>query len=1085
MAENLESVEQAFISDLTRYLAGLDAGIAKAAEFAAANKEAEDAVAALALAANDAATVIAASMDRATRAVAGLAAAMAALDSKHISVTASVSGISGPVAGAIAQVEALKAAMAGLGGATVRIGTDMSVAGARTAAATGLMIGGFRLTNLALHGIISGAIELAAVVIPAAVAAGAWAAVWAESAQSVYQHMSALYTATEATGNMFHVTAGQALGLGDALQRAQAAARPDVFQALGAAVNAVRGHMGQLSQAGLEVGRIFDTFAAKVVYDMSAAGGASGKLNTLLANMVPDLVKIGEIFGNLGHALLNFAAAMPGLANVMLNVADALSRVVLWLSQLPAPLITAVFALHEFNTWGSIAATALGLVGLATTTLSGSFFGLGRAQAVFLTLFRALPMLIATGISAFGSMLVPLGRFAPSLAFAGMSIRNFGADLTDATVGITFWQAALITAGAIGLGILIDKLITAKTAAQQFAASLQASVMKASNVQALNVLAAAMGSLTAAAVQSRAAMDQMGPSLGAALRNARAAGAAATGLASYYNSLGDATRTYTAAQRQMAQQFVNVGAGATYLANTYHTSLLGAMVLADAAGVKLASGILGTGQAAVIARIKIMDLVQGYIAMGQPAGAVGADMTALAIQSGLAATKVAALNQAWDQFMSNLTGGTAGLAAFAQSMANIGTVVGNVTNNLGQATSISLNMKQFTDALAQGPVKAAGAWTNFDQVIGSTVPQVTDWLRTAGAEGALSGKQFSQGILDMLSQLTPLAGKSKTAQAMLVALAQQAGLGIHSFAGLTGAISASHASTADLAKIVAEATIKMADMGQVAQQLGNVMNTDIVATLDNARLSVSGAAAAAVAYTNDLRNNTAASSAGQSARAALIHDLEFTGLSARAATALVNTYTGSVLGAANASQQAARQVDNLILQLRGLHDKTVYLNIITTGNVPPQITIPGAHGASGGVIPGYAPGHDTVRAMLSPGEGILTPEAVRGLGAGFVHAANRYFSAPRIAGAGFGTGGIAPAMPSALRSAAHVSPALASAASGGGGGGMQVHNHYSVTVNNAGSVLAEQELGRTLLTVLNRQTGRNMGNQLWLPGRTH
>lgn len=58
MAENLESVEQAFISDLTRYLAGLDAGIAKAAEFAAANKEAEDAVAALALAANDAATEI-------------------------------------------------------------------------------------------------------------------------------------------------------------------------------------------------------------------------------------------------------------------------------------------------------------------------------------------------------------------------------------------------------------------------------------------------------------------------------------------------------------------------------------------------------------------------------------------------------------------------------------------------------------------------------------------------------------------------------------------------------------------------------------------------------------------------------------------------------------------------------------------------------------------------------------------------------------------------------------------------------------------------------------------------------------------
>lgn len=32
-----------------------------------------------------------------------------------------------------------------------------------------------------------------------------------------------------------------------------------------------------------------------------------------------------------------------------------------------------------------------------------------------------------------------------------------------------------------------------------------------------------------------------------------------------------------------------------------------------------------------------------------------------------------------------------------------------------------------------------------------------------------------------------------------------------------------------------------------------------------------------------------------------------------------------------------------------------------------------------GVLPGYSPGNDTVRAMLSPGEGILVPEAVRGI----------------------------------------------------------------------------------------------------------
>jgi hypothetical protein len=53
----------------------------------------------------------------------------------------------------------------------------------------------------------------------------------------------------------------------------------------------------------------------------------------------------------------------------------------------------------------------------------------------------------------------------------------------------------------------------------------------------------------------------------------------------------------------------------------------------------------------------------------------------------------------------------------------------------------------------------------------------------------------------------------------------------------------------------------------------------------------------------------------------------------------------------------------------------------------------------GGNVPGYSPGRDTFPAMLSPGEGVLTPEAVRGLGGpGFVFAANRKFSGHRGGG---------------------------------------------------------------------------------------
>uniref|UniRef100_UPI003158AF62 aggregation-promoting factor C-terminal-like domain-containing protein n=1 Tax=Streptomyces sp. WZ-12 TaxID=3030210 RepID=UPI003158AF62 len=61
------------------------------------------------------------------------------------------------------------------------------------------------------------------------------------------------------------------------------------------------------------------------------------------------------------------------------------------------------------------------------------------------------------------------------------------------------------------------------------------------------------------------------------------------------------------------------------------------------------------------------------------------------------------------------------------------------------------------------------------------------------------------------------------------------------------------------------------------------------------------------------------------------------------------------------------------------------------------------HFATGGVVPGYAPGVDTVPAVLSPGEGILRPEVVRALGAETIHAWN---AAARSGGNMFANGGV-------------------------------------------------------------------------------
>ena len=59
--------------------------------------------------------------------------------------------------------------------------------------------------------------------------------------------------------------------------------------------------------------------------------------------------------------------------------------------------------------------------------------------------------------------------------------------------------------------------------------------------------------------------------------------------------------------------------------------------------------------------------------------------------------------------------------------------------------------------------------------------------------------------------------------------------------------------------------------------------------------------------------------------------------------------------------------------------------------------------AGGGVIPGYAPGRDTVPAMLSPGEAVLVPELVRKIGVDRILAANWAASRRRPGGSpGYG-----------------------------------------------------------------------------------
>jgi hypothetical protein len=225
--------------------------------------------------------------------------------------------------------------------------------------------GWWRLTRTALHWIIAGGSELLAVLIPATVAFGAFAAVALQGTVNAADHMNALYSATEATANMFHTTVGQALGLRSALQQAQDAANPMVYEALGSGVLIAKENFSGLADTGLQVMRFFDAFSAKLAYDFSSGGGLGATVNGLLSKMVPDLVQLGQIFGNLGRFMANFASAMPGLAEVLLGFAKVLSGVLVVLTQ-PAwynfggHLITIGMGFEESWRWGGLFGRLLG-----------------------------------------------------------------------------------------------------------------------------------------------------------------------------------------------------------------------------------------------------------------------------------------------------------------------------------------------------------------------------------------------------------------------------------------------------------------------------------------------------------------------------------------------------------------------------------------------------------------------------------------------------------------------------------------------------------------------------------------------------
>lgn len=759
----------------------------------------------------------------------------------------------------------------------------------------------------ALHWIVAGSFELLAVLGPALIALGAGMAVAAQGAVNLASHMQAVYNATEATYPVFGKTTGDVLGLGHAFQTAQNQANPGVYEVFGAALNSLQGHMGMLAQAGLQVVHMFDQFSAKVTLDMQGAMGS--EIQGLISNMVQDLQEFGQVLGNLGHALLNFASAMPGLAQVLLKIADAISRIILFASGF-GPLITFGMALEEMYRWGGLAATML----VRLTGGMNTMQNIAGDGAGFVRRFgAAIATLVSQGggfIQWIGSLVGKIGSADGAFARAGAAVESFGFDMKVAGATMSPGLVAAVAAGVGALVFLMIKLASTKDATEQWIASTDKAIQSASDMQVLPKIA---DTLQQSYVRLAQAQKQVADS-SQHFHNQIIGGRV---YLSQYTSSNEqaafAVGELTAQQQHLIQTANTVRSNIGFLAGAFNTSRAAAMSLANAAGVNLQQAFYKGGQAALLALQQIINLERGLGAMSAPVGTLGNDMNVLGIQSQLAASKVQQLNQAWDQWISSVTGGMQALSQFETALNSMRQDASAASAGLtGSIGSIQRGVGGMTYTLKGFGPAAMQSWQQFTSAVtqGNTV---LDQLRTGMAEGVVSNKTFTDSVRGMVGQMAPFTQGNRAAVAMLRQLAAEAGgpangslQQLEHWAGVSG-----RAARDLLGKGLVAATIAMSNMGKVAANLSADLSGQVDSAIAKTIYNTSGLAKAVAQYSKDAQ-------AAHPSQVRMHSDLQGIAAAMQRATTeggqFAKSYTHAQTAASGAAASVAKSTSSIVNQ---------------------------------------------------------------------------------------------------------------------------------------------------------------------------
>jgi hypothetical protein len=688
-------------------------------------------------------------------------------------------GSGGPGAGVAAQIAAgaalgriAGAGGAGLGGGAAAAAAAASGGGgganpANAAAAFASAAGFVKQWYPAFHWAMMLSNELLATVGPAVVAGGAAVAVGYQGGQQVANRLQAIYSVAESLGPSLGMSAGQFLGGGNALQRAQNLGGGGVYELLGAGVNIAKSSAsGAFTQLGLNTLAMIDRGTATLVQSFQAGMGT--RMAGLVSGGTGYLQQFGDIAGNVGKTFLNIAPNLPGVGGDLLTTLQggtkALAGITGWAGTALGPLLAA----EAGSRYGP---ALVGGLGALLSTAGGGVFKAGAG-------------LLGT---AGGGL---LGKAGAVLGDTGLGLARAGAFLG----AVTAPELAVLA----GSAYMVGKGITYQDPFQQQANQLQANVNQAGFLTGIPALLAGMNAMAnvpysapqsgwKAAVSSdlsnlfatgRATFKPGGSNLGQGwgFHPGALVSGIERGISGFWNEATTGTTgpsNYQVAQahlQSMADTFVNLLNAGQQVQSVWKGASGSAVPIADAynlatmAQLQLGSAFTQTGknagQLTSQAKTMIQDLYAGYAPMMMNTGQFGAATGGVTAMQGLSKTQLSAVNSSLDQLVQIVSGGAAGTAAYS-----------GLLQALPSGTASAL--KSFTS-----PAGSA-AWTAFASTtqpsVISQLQQQTDWQRTMQTLGALSPGQTTGMTAYLLSQALPSARSSPAAMSMLSTIAQEYG----------------------------------------------------------------------------------------------------------------------------------------------------------------------------------------------------------------------------------------------------------------------------------------------------------------------